>query len=363
MAFRGIYPAPAIEPTEFGLFAVAKPDLTADAKTEDQWTRGFSQEYHTEPNYVRNWDETNATNYVVSSNPASKLYREVKPIFIEVEDYRSTFSLAGEDRMARVKAQLEGVTQKALEYELWNGEIALKQGLPNLFLSHPSVNVIANGTKFSPRRAIALLEHYAGESSPAGEHGVLHLTRDMFILSTSNNQIFMHSQGHDHMQTYSGTLVIIGSGYSGDGPHSLIDTVAVSSNTVTVVTTGAHYLETGETAEIQGTVDGTDFSGQYVVTVTNSTTFTFSKTTANMSATAPDGTATAQMKGNDNTKWIYATGNVQAHLGASEIVNQSLAQGYDVSGNQNDMKIKAVRSAAAYFDPSIHLGVKVDLTA
>jgi hypothetical protein len=362
MAFKGIHPAADIEPIEFGLFAVAKPSLSEDHTNENEWTRGFSQEYITEPNYVRNWDETSTTSYVVSDSPSSKLYQELKPIFIEVEDQRSTFSLAGEDRFARVLKQLEGVSQKALEYELWNGEIALAQSLPNTFLTKPSVTVIADGAKFSPRRGLSLLEHYVGEMSAAGEHGVIHLTRDAFVLMTSNNQMFMDTKGAQHMQTASGAHVIIGSGYPGDGPHSNISTVTVSSNIVTVVTATPHYCVTGESVQIVALVGATDFGGTYTVTVTNSTTFTFAKTTGNISATAPTGLASAQMQGDDNTKWIYATGKVFAHLGKSEVVNDTLAQGYDVSANRNNMKIKATRSAIAYFDPSVHLAVKLDLT-
>ena len=69
------------------------------------------------------------------------------------------------------------------------------------------------------------------------------------------------------------------------------------------------------------------------------------------------------MKGDDDTKWIYATGQVHAHLGEIDVVNDNIAQGYDVAGNRNDMRIKAQRPAVAYFDPSIHLGIKLDLTA
>lgn len=363
MAFRGIHPAPKIEPTEFGLFAYARPEkITKERGYEAKWVRGFSQEYITSPTYVRNWDETSSTSYVVSSNVGYPLYREIKPIFIEVEDYHSTFSLTGEDRFQRVRDQLEGVSQKALEYELWNGEIANAESLPTMYLTKPGVTIVADGTAFSPRRGMALLEHYAGEMSAAGEHGVIHLTRDAFNLIAGNSQIFLHDKEKEHIQTVTGTPVIIGSGYSGDGPHSAISTIAVSTNVVTVVTATPHYHATGETVEIVATVGATNFSGQYVVTVVNATTFTFAKTTGDISATAPTGVATSQMKADDDTKWIYATGQVHAHLGDIEVVNDNLAQGYDVSGNQNDMKIKAQRPAVAYFDPSIHLGIKLDLT-
>jgi len=65
----------------------------------------------------------------------------------------------------------------------------------------------------------------------------------------------------------------------------------------------------------------------------------------------------------DTNKWMYATGTLRVHLGKPEVVNDTVAQGYDVSGNANDMKIKAYRSASVFFDTSIHLAVRVDLTA
>jgi hypothetical protein len=366
MAFKGIFPAPDVEPAEFGLFAVSKPNSSKDFNSEDQWTRGFSQEYITLPNYVRLWDETSSSSYVVSSNPGSALYTEIKPIFIEVEDQRSTFSLTGEDRFDRILKQLDGISQKALESELWNGEIALAESLSNTFLTSTSGTVIhseaAHGDAYSPKRGLALLEHYIGEVSPAGETGVIHLSRDAFTLLASNNQAFLRDEGKAHIQTFAGTPIVIGSGYSGDGPHRAISTIAVTSNVATIVTTGTHHMKAGERFSITSSSNSTSFNGSWTVkAVTNTTTFTADITIGNQAATAYPGHV--QMQGDDNTKWIYATGKVQVHLGQSEVVNDTLAQGYDVSGNANDLKLKATRSAVAYFDPSIHLAIKLDLTA
>jgi len=61
-------------------------------------------------------------------------------------------------------------------------------------------------------------------------------------------------------------------------------------------------------------------------------------------------------------KWMYATGDVRVLLGKVDVVTDNLAQGYDVSGNQNNMRLKAIRPAAVYFDSSVHLSVRVDLT-
>lgn len=60
-------------------------------------------------------------------------------------------------------------------------------------------------------------------------------------------------------------------------------------------------------------------------------------------------------------KWMFATGPVDVHLGKPEVVNDSLSQGTNVS--INDMRIKATRPAAVYFDPSVHYCAQVTLPA
>lgn len=290
MAFTGIFEAPKIEPSKFGLFVVAKPESPVD---EDKWARGFSQEWDTRPNYGRNWDETSNTSEVLFSDAGSPLFTEHKPFFIEVEDQRSTFSLTGEDRFARVLRQLEGISQHACEVEFWDGAIANGETLSNPYLTRGSGATILNsGTALSPRRAVALLEHTIGQTSAAGEQGIIHMTRDTAALLSSTSNMLFHDKDTEHLQTVGGTPVAVGSGYSGTGP------------------TGA----TGATASAIN-------------------------------------------------KWIYATGTVRVLLGKPDVVNDNLAQGYDVSANQNNMKIKATRAASVYFDTSIYLAVRVDLTA
>jgi hypothetical protein len=290
MAFTGIIKAPKIVPSAFGLFVVAQPDSPV---AEDKWTRGFSQEWETRPNYGRNWDETSNTSEVLFSDPAAPRYSEHKPFFIEVEDYASTLGLAGEDRFARALRQLEGISQHACEVEFWDGAIAIGETLANPYLTKAaSVTILNTGTALSARRAVALLEHKIGQTSAGGEQGIIHMTRDTAALLSSTSNMLFHDKDTEHLQTVGGTPVVVGSGYSGNGP------------------VGA----TGATAS-------------------------------------------------DTNKWIYATGTVRVYLGEPDVVNDTLAQGYDVSGNANDMRIKATRAASVYFDTSIHLAVRVDLTA
>ena len=286
---NGVAEAPKIQPSAFGLLAVVKPE---NASNENEWTRGFSQEWETELYSATNWDDTDSTSGEVVAAGAPNRYTVIKPWFIEAEEQISTMGFKGLDRIARITRQLEGVTQHAMELELWDGAIRLGESHANRALVDPAATKLNSGTALSARRALALLEHQIGQVSDGGEQGIIHMTRDVAALLASNSNMLFHEEGKDHLQTLGGTPVIVGSGYTGNGP------------------VGA----TGATAS-------------------------------------------------DTNKWIYATGTVKTYLGDVDVVNDNLAQAYDVSGNQNDMKLKAIRPAAAYFDTSIHLAVRVDLSA
>jgi hypothetical protein len=291
MAFRGVFEAPMHMPSAFGLFNVAKPDT---APKEDQWIRGFSQEWETGYFSAKNIDDTDTTLITLASNATPTRYDEIKPFFIEVEDYRSTLGLLGIDPIERVKGQLDGITQKAVERELWEGGVRIGRSHANRALVSPSATILNGGTALSARRALALLEYTIGDTSSCGEQGVIHVTRDVASILASDSQMLMHDKNLDHLQTVGGTPVVVGSGYTGAGP--------------------------------------TDAAGD-----------TETPTATN--------------------KWMYATGTVKVILGDVDVVTDTLAQGYDVSGNQNDMRLKAIRPAAVYFDTTIHLAVRIDLTA
>lgn len=289
MAFSnvGIIAAPKIDPADFGLLAAAKPENSAN---EDRWIRGFSQEYETELFSAKNWDDTDTTSGTITSDATPNYFTEIKPFFIEAEEYRSTLSFNGLDRIARLTRQLEGISQKAMEKELWDGAVRKGQSHANKALSAATATLVNGTTALSAARALALLDFEIGDTSPCGEQGVIHMTRDVAGILAANYMIF-HIEGQPHLQTISGTKIIVGSGYSGNGPDT----------------------QTGATA----------------------------------SAT---------------NKWMYGTGTVKTYLGKVDVVNDNLAQGYNVAGNANDIRLKAIRPAAVYFDTSVHLAVRVDLS-
>lgn len=290
MAFPrdGVVAAPAIEPSDYGLFAVAKPESTTLAD-EDRWIRTFAQEWDTSIYSAKNWDDTDTTSSSVASNASPIRFTQIKPFFIEVEEQISTFGYTALDRFKRISRQIKGITEKAVEQELWDGAVREGASHDNIALSAATATILNSGTALSAARALALLDFKIGSTSPCGEQGVIHMTRDVAALLASNYMLYHTAD--ERLETISGTPVVIGSGYSGTGP------------------TGA----TGATAT-------------------------------------------------DGNKWMYGTGSVQVYVGKVDVVNDSNGQAYDVSGNQNDMKLKAIRPAAVYFDTTIHLAVRVDLT-
>jgi hypothetical protein len=291
MAFTktGVVTAPKIVPSAFGLLAVVKPE---NGPSEDQWVRGFSQEWETEVSNLVNWDDTDTTVDVIGTRTTPVRHVRIKPFFIEATEELSTLGFLGLDRIARLTRQIEGGSQKAIEKELWDGDVRKGETHENAALSSATATILGGGTAYSAKRALAILEQGIADASQFGEQGLIHMTRDVAALLSSNSQMLFHNKEFDHLQTMGGTPVVVGNGYSGVGPD------------------GA----TGATASI-------------------------------------------------SNKWIYATGTVRTYVGDVDVVNDNLSQAYDVSGNANDMRLKAIRPAAVYFDTSIHLAVRVDLTA
>jgi len=293
--YKGIFLAPKLQPMEFGLFSAASVNTHSTGDDSDSlWVRGFSQDFESRPNLVANVGIKNSTVDTVKSEAGASRFAEIKPFFVEVEDYASTMGMLGLDRRERVLRQIEGVTQKAVEKEFWEGTITRGDSLANPYLRGASCTVLSGGTAVAPHVALALLEFYMGQTSTAGEQGFIHMTRDVASVLGGYWSLVRYElpDGSIQLQTDNGTAVVIGAGYTGNGPYS----------------------------------EGSN--------------------------------ATAS----DTVKWIYATGIPIVHLGESEVVNDNLAQAYDVTANQNNMKFKAIRPVAAYFDTSIHLAVKVDLT-
>ena len=291
MAFRGIYPAPDLTPAPCGILSVARVMTHNSAEYDERWVRGFSYEFHSQPEtqlFTVNDVDTGATGVVGDSTLPR--FKEYEPFFIQVTETRSAFGINGEDRFEIVKKQLEAATQKAVEHELWEGHAARAESNGNDFLKKSGGATVVNSGALAPATALMLLEE-AITDSPTGTSGVIHMTRDVASILGSRLMYLPADGGKTgKAMTRLGTEVIIGSGYTGYGRLNDSNSTASASN-----------------------------------------------------------------------KWMYATGALDVHLSKPEVVNENLGQGFTASTNTNDLKIKAVRAAAVYFDPSIYYTVRLAL--
>jgi hypothetical protein len=363
LVFKGVFDPHPLQPTTYGLLSVARlaerVEQEKDSDKEEHWVRGYAHIFETNPT-IRLIQDNGSTAHVINDATGSQRWIDVKSFFIEVEDYASTFGRLGEDRTAKMVRQLEAGTQKAVEHEFYKGYSARANGNDNQYLTKAETATIVNpGSLYQMQEGLGFLE-YAIAQSPIGEQGVIHMTRDMAALLGSQWIIERPDEkGIPHLETTNGTPVVVGSGYDGSGPQCTITFTAVSGAGVATITTLTdHGLSTNDMVTIEAEVSR--FNGTWKVTgVPTTKTFTFTITGATQNETA--GTGRAYFAPDQDHKWMWATGIVDVNLGKIEVVTTEDSQGYDVSGNKNNLRLKALRPAAVHHEPSVHCGIKVQV--
>lgn len=228
--FRGVYPAGDLVPAPCGLLSVAR--VTEHTETDERWLQNFSYEFDSQPSFVRllTVDDASVTGGELSDNQSDQRYADYQPFYIDVEDFASTFSLPGQDRFERVVKELNAVTQKAVEFEYWEGKAALADATGNFYLSKSGAATVPVTGAFAPSIALMYLEQAVADS-PVGENGVIHMTRDIASILGSR---LIYKKGEDEYSgramTRLGTHVVIGSGYTGNGPIGATGAAASATN-------------------------------------------------------------------------------------------------------------------------------------
>jgi len=235
-AFKGAFPASELTPAPCGILSVAKVMEHTGNEYDERWIRGFSQEHHQTPSFVRllTVNDEEISNLIANNYGESDIYDyyDYVPFFIEVESLQSTLGVLGEDRYDKVKKQLENVTQKALEREFWEGFAADAEDIAddNFYLRRSdTVEVVVTGAK-SPEVGLMHLEQALSESS-VGQLGVIHMTRDVASILGSRLIYTKKEDGSQVAMTRLGTEIIIGMGYTGSGPRNLDGSGAEATTT------------------------------------------------------------------------------------------------------------------------------------
>jgi hypothetical protein len=228
---RGEHSAPVVVPISEGLLGVAKVTEHSRRASDELWLQGYSIENSSYP-LVRIVGEDGVADSTVSGVVMPAPFFAGETFFIEVELRSSGLGLVSEDLPAEILTQIETATQKAVEFELWEG--SNYSGTDALFFRKNSginANVVTSGG-VDAAVALARLEQSIA-LSPSGGQGILHMTRD--VASTLGNRL-LYKDGY--ICTILGTHVVVGSGYTGNGKTGATGTAATATNKWMFVTGG-----------------------------------------------------------------------------------------------------------------------------
>lgn len=138
--------------------------------------------------------------------------------------------MSEDERRSRVMDAADVLTQKAVEHELWTGDLAMSADHfdASYLAMAGSTEVSPGGAATAANHALASLEWALGQCS-AGS-GVIHMTRDV----ASRLSSFLFKDG-DKVFTVLGTPVVVGSGYTGVGPAGAVPAVTVPFPAIPVI--------------------------------------------------------------------------------------------------------------------------------
>ena len=207
MTFKGHFPATKVVRAPFGLLSVAT--VMEHSEDDVNWA-GFDFDY------VRNNADYSAGVWATcgASTPAHTIYDSTTmdryvtntAFGITVDRACSTIGSTLEERNQEASDALDVVTGKALEHVLWNGCAAPVSG-PFYLTNGDAVDA---GPAGSVIEGLALLEDALADCS-MGEQGIIHMSKGTGAALGSN--ILQERDGH--LQTFSGTHIAAGVGYSG----------------------------------------------------------------------------------------------------------------------------------------------------
>jgi hypothetical protein len=256
MAFTGIVPASPLEVAPCGLFSVAR--VVDHREEEEHWLTGADVETNAFPTVQlrTNQDAVIAGGAgVIYDGSASPETYKTTPFFIEIKTDKTSVDYLrdNEDLTPTMEKQVKAVAQKAVERELWEGVATLnatpasEAGFLRRATADGGASVKTSGG-VTPEKALWLIEQSISES-PTGGRGVIHMTRD--VASALGSRIRYFEKNEIDENTYAvtrlGTVVVIGSGYTGAGPIGATGAAASPTNKW-IYATGGVVVELGRPA-------------------------------------------------------------------------------------------------------------------
>lgn len=205
---QGVFPAGTLNPAPGGLFSAA--EVTRHGRGGDSWANG-----------AYGWDSaacpteliladfcTNAAEGLIGSGDIAE--NGSWPFGIVAKYECASVGLKLEERQQIARDQAEAGSQKAVEHELWSGQIAQAANRLDVpFLMDANATDVSGGGAVSPALGIAKLEQALADCG-LGVQGVIHLTRQAAVAAFGQNVLVREG---DKLFTALGTPVVAGAGY------------------------------------------------------------------------------------------------------------------------------------------------------
>lgn len=252
MAFNGIIPAAPLTVRPCGLFSVAR--VVEHREEEEHWLNGSFIETDAYPS-VQIRTQQNAVipgdaGVVYDGTDKPTTYKTT-PFFVELHATKTTAEFLRSGITSGLEKQAKAVAQKAVERELWEG-LATQNATPASEAAYlrratndGGATVVTSGGA-SPEKALYLIEQSIAES-PTGGPGIIHMTPD--VASALGSRLRYFEKNTIDENTYAitriGTLVVIGAGYTGNGPEGAAGTAASATNKW-IFATGSVTVELGK---------------------------------------------------------------------------------------------------------------------
>lgn len=201
---RATIDAPPIQVPTAGLTNLAHLPAIPD----ERWLAGYT--YRTEyPTLARSRSQNTATLGTNVINDRGPELIDTIPIALTIVDEHSAFNFNLEDLPKRAERILEAFTSRLLERELWTGEIAIEDDLPNRRFESDDTIDVSPGTAPSPQDAIAIIMDAISEAG--GSDGMIHMPRSTAIRTPE-------AWKNDETLDKYGFVIVSGAGYPGTGP-------------------------------------------------------------------------------------------------------------------------------------------------
>ena len=232
---RGVFTAPALQVAPCGLLSVATVETHSSNPQDEAWIRGYSSLTNGSPTVrlltLNNDDITDGELFDGTDEPS---FYNIAPFFVEVEAKHTGLNLAESNPLTNgvILEQVKSATQKAVEFELWEGIASQAVAdSPNGYFVKENGAEIVTTAGMAPADALARLEQSIA-NSPVGGRGIIHMTRD--VASALGSRILFKANSRDDDNAYAvtrlGTLIVIGSGYTGNGPIGATGRAASATN-------------------------------------------------------------------------------------------------------------------------------------